>query len=129
MLQIGGPGGPPFVWWRGQLKSKHKVPRLRVPIRKRIDTLRSGSQDWRGTGKEQIISPTDPDRTGGGRPRLHPLLDLDLELQIPFDRAQRRLFLCCAYSHPQKIPAQAELGRGTLADFSSLTADPSLRSG
>jgi hypothetical protein len=51
VLEIGGPGGPPFVWWRGQLKSKHKVPRLRVPIRKRI----------------------------------HPLLDLDLELQIPFD--------------------------------------------
>jgi hypothetical protein len=90
VLEIGGPGGPPFVWWRGQLKSKHKVPRLRMAIRKRI----------------------------------HPLLDLDLELQIPFDRAQRRLFLCCAYSHPQKIPAQAKLGRGTVVGFSSLTADP-----
>jgi hypothetical protein len=51
------------------------------------------------------------------------------ELQIPCDRAQRRLFLCCAYSHPQKIPAQAKLGRGTLVGFSSLTADPSFRSG
>ena len=55
-----------------------------------------------------------------------PFLD---ELQIPFDRAQRRLFLCCAYSHPQKIPAQAKLGRGTLVGFSSPTADPSFRSG
>jgi hypothetical protein len=32
-------------------------------------------------------------------------------LQIPCDRAQRRLFLCCAYSHPQKIPAHARNAR------------------